>query len=72
LLGALAGGWISDRLGRRKVFIGTMVMFIVLAIAQSFSVKCGCVRGPFLLALRWASDISSAIVHHGNHAARQA
>src|SRR5882757_8837282 len=64
LLGALAGGWISDRLGRRKVFIGTMVMFIVLAIAQSFSVNMWMLCGiRFLLGFPLGSDISSGYAY---------
>jgi len=36
LVGALLGGIFADRFGRKKVFIGTMVLFIILAIAQAF------------------------------------
>ena len=36
LIGALLGGVFADRFGRKKVFIGTMVLFIILAIAQAF------------------------------------
>lgn len=37
LIGALIGGVVADRLGRKRVFILTMVLFIILAIAQGFS-----------------------------------
>ena len=37
VLGALMGGWLSDRFGRRKIFLSTMVMFIVLGVAQGFA-----------------------------------
>ncbi|NUP75160.1 MAG: MFS transporter [Sinomonas sp.] len=37
LLGAILGGYIADRLGRKRVFVLTMVLFIVLALAQGFS-----------------------------------
>jgi MFS family permease len=37
LIGALLGGVFADRFGRKKVFIGTMVLFIVLALAQAFA-----------------------------------
>ena len=36
LVGALIGGWLSDKIGRRVMFLITMVMFIVLALAQAF------------------------------------
>lgn len=37
LIGAIVGGWFADRFGRRKVFLTTMVLFIVLAIGQAFA-----------------------------------
>jgi MFS family permease len=36
LVGALLGGWMSDRFGRRVMFLSTMAVFIVLALAQAF------------------------------------
>lgn len=36
LIGALLGGVFADRFGRKNVFLGTMVLFIILAIAQAF------------------------------------
>src|ERR1700719_4263379 len=36
LIGALIGGWLSDKIGRRVMFLSTMIMFIVLALAQAF------------------------------------
>lgn len=33
LIGALIGGWLSDKIGRRVMFLVTMMMFIVLALA---------------------------------------
>jgi MFS family permease len=36
VIGALLGGWLSDKLGRRLMFLATMVLFIVLALAQAF------------------------------------
>jgi MFS family permease len=35
LIGALIGGWLSDKIGRRVMFLVTMVMFIILALAQA-------------------------------------
>lgn len=37
IVGSLAGGWLMDRVGRRVLFLGTMVMFIVFALAQAFA-----------------------------------
>src|ERR1043166_1105446 len=30
LIGALIGGWLSDKIGRRVMFLSTMMMFVVL------------------------------------------
>jgi MFS family permease len=37
IVGSLIGGWMMDRLGRRVMFLSTMVMFIVFALAQAFA-----------------------------------
>ncbi len=37
LIGSLIGGWLVDKLGRRVMFLGTMIMFIILAVAQAGS-----------------------------------
>src|SRR5467141_2524254 len=36
LIGALLGGWLSDKIGRRVMFLATMVLFIILALLQAF------------------------------------
>ena len=36
LIGALLGGWLSDKIGRRVMFLATMILFIILAVAQAF------------------------------------
>ena len=37
IVGSLLGGWLEDKVGRRLIFLGTMVLFVVLAVAQSFA-----------------------------------
>lgn len=37
LMGALVGGWLCDKLGRRVMFISTMIMFTCFAIMQGFA-----------------------------------
>ena len=36
VLGAQLGGWMADKIGRRVMFLSTMILFIVLALAQAF------------------------------------
>ncbi|MFL6051932.1 MAG: MFS transporter [Actinoallomurus sp.] len=64
LLGAVLGGWVSDRLGRRKVFLGTMVLFVVLAVAQGFATNIWqLVVIRFFLGFPLGSDISSGYAY---------
>ena len=64
MIGALIGGWLSDKIGRRVMFLATMIMFIVLAVAQAF------VPGVtwlivirFLLGIPLGSDISTGYTY---------
>ncbi len=36
VVGAILGGWLTDKIGRRVMFLSTMIMFIIFAIAQAF------------------------------------
>jgi MFS family permease len=64
VIGAFGGGWIADRVGRRKVFITTMVAFIVLALAQSFAQNMWqLVFVRLLLGVPLGSDISSGYTY---------
>src|SRR5947209_3796915 len=49
VLGALIGGWLADKLGRRVIFLSTMTAFIVLALAQSFAPNLWWLAGLRLL-----------------------
>jgi MFS family permease len=64
IVGSLIGGWLSDRIGRRAIFLTTMVMFIVLAIAQAFvpnMVWLVVIR--LLLGIPLGSDISNGYTY---------
>ncbi|MGA7806622.1 MFS transporter, partial [Bradyrhizobium sp.] len=64
LIGALIGGWLSDKIGRRVMFLATMAMFIVLAIAQAFVPSVGwLVVVRFLLGVPLGSDISTGYTY---------
>src|SRR5213080_1642334 len=64
MIGALLGGWLSDKIGRRVMFLVTMVMFIVLALAQAFVPSVGwLVVIRFLLGVPLGSDISTGYTY---------
>src|SRR3954453_8828745 len=57
LIGALLGCWLSDRIGRRIMFLSTMVMFIVFALVQAFVPSVGwLVVVRFILGVPLGSD----------------
>jgi MFS family permease len=64
LIGALLGGWLSDKIGRRIMFLATMVLFIVLALAQAFVPSVGwLIVVRFLLGVPLGSDISTGYTY---------
>jgi MFS family permease len=64
LVGALIGGWLSDKIGRRAMFLATMVMFIILALAQAFvSSIAWLVVIRLLLGIPLGSDISNGYTY---------
>ena len=64
LVGALIGGWLSDKLGRRLMFLSTMILFIVLAFAQAFVTSVGwLVIIRFALGVPLGSDISNGYTY---------
>src|SRR3954454_22334421 len=64
LVGALLGGWLSDLIGRRIMFLATMVMFIVLALLQAFVTSVEwLVVVRLLLGVPLGSDISTGYTY---------
>ena len=64
LIGALLGGWLSDKIGRRVMFLSTMVLFIILALAQAFVPSVGwLVVVRVFLGIPLGSDISNGYTY---------
>ncbi|MGJ5179339.1 MFS transporter [Bradyrhizobium oligotrophicum] len=64
LIGALIGGWLSDKIGRRWMFLGTMTMFVVLALVQAFVPNMTwLIVIRFLLGVPLGSDISTGYTY---------
>jgi MFS family permease len=64
LIGAVIGGWVADRLGRKRVFIMTMILFIILAILQGFSQNIwDLIIIRFLIGIPLGSDISNGYAY---------
>ncbi len=64
IVGALIGGWLSDKIGRRAIFLSTMVMFIILALAQAFVPNMiWLVVIRLLLGIPLGSDISNGYTY---------
>ena len=64
LIGALLGGWLSDKIGRRVMFLSTMVMFIILALLQAFVTSVGwLVVVRVALGIPLGSDISNGYTY---------
>jgi MFS family permease len=64
LIGALLGGWLSDKIGRRWMFLGTMTLFVVLALAQAFVTSMvWLIIVRFMLGVPLGSDISTGYTY---------
>jgi MFS family permease len=64
VIGALLGGWLADRLGRRIVFLSTMGMFVILALAQAFVPNlASLIIIRIVLGIPLGSDISSGYTY---------
>ena len=64
ILGALLGGWLTDRIGRRAIFLSTMAMFVILSLAQAFVPSIGwLVAVRLVLGIPLGSDISNGYTY---------
>src|ERR1700743_3743388 len=64
LIGALIGGWRSDRIGRRIMFLATMIMVIVMALLQAFVTSVELlVIVRLILGIPLGSDISNGYTY---------
>ncbi|GMA63832.1 MFS transporter [Alicyclobacillus fastidiosus] len=64
LIGALAGGWLTDKIGRRAVFLGTMVMFFIFGVAQAFAPNMAVlVIIRFIVGIPLGTDIANGYTY---------
>src|SRR5271155_705020 len=64
MVGALIGGWLSDKIGRRVMFLSTMIMFIIFALVQAFVPSVGwLVVVRLILGIPLGSDISNGYTY---------
>jgi MFS family permease len=64
VIGALIGGWLADKIGRRAIFLSTMIMFMVFALAQAFVPNIGwLIVVRLILGIPLGSDISNGYTY---------
>ncbi len=64
VVGALLGGWLADKIGRRVMFLSTMIMFIIFALAQAFVPNVvWLVIVRLILGMPLGSDISNGYTY---------
>jgi len=64
VVGALLGGWLTDRLGRRVMFIACIALFIVLALAQAFVTSMAMLLLiRFLLGIPLGADVTTGFTY---------
>jgi predicted MFS family arabinose efflux permease len=64
VVGALLGGWLTDKLGRRLMFMASIIMFIILALAQSFATSVAMLALiRFLLGIPLGADVTTGFTY---------
>ncbi len=64
LIGAILGGYVADKIGRRTMFLLTMVLFIILAVLQAFAWNAmSLIIIRFLIGVPLGSDISNGYAY---------
>jgi MFS family permease len=64
VFGALLGGWLTDKLGRRVMFMASIILFIVLALAQGFVTSMGMLLlVRFLLGIPLGADVTTGYTY---------
>jgi predicted MFS family arabinose efflux permease len=64
VVGALFGGWLTDKLGRRLMFMASIIMFIVLALAQSFASSVAMLALiRFVLGIPLGADVTTGFTY---------
>jgi MFS family permease len=62
--GALLGGWLTDKLGRRVMFMASIALFIVLALAQAFVTSMEqLLLVRFLLGIPLGADVTTSYTY---------
>jgi MFS family permease len=64
VVGALLGGWLTDKLGRRLMFMASIILFIVLALAQGFAPSVAMLALiRFLLGIPLGADVTTGFTY---------
>lgn len=74
VIGALLGGWLTDKLGRRKIFLWSMILFAIFALPAGAGTGY-VLAGDYPLPRRDPSGCrrrERLYLHHGSDAERQA
>lgn len=64
VIGAITGGWLSDKIGRRYVFLATMIIFVILGLAQGFAPNVATLLViRFFLGIPLGTDIANGYTY---------